>query len=66
MDIMRELTDTELEIVTGGQGVAAAAAGDHFAAAVAAISSVDFQVVFPFGGSVTVLISNAVAGAFGA
>jgi len=33
MDIMRELTDTELEIVTGGLAAAAASAGDHSATA---------------------------------
>jgi lactobin A/cerein 7B family class IIb bacteriocin len=65
MDIMRELTDAELESVTGGLGVAAAATGANLAAAGSAINSVDFQAVIPFGGSVTVLISTAVAGAFG-
>jgi bacteriocin-like protein len=33
MDIMRELTDTELESVTGGLAAAAASAGDHSATA---------------------------------
>jgi bacteriocin-like protein len=64
MDIMRELTDTELESITGGQGVAAAAAGTDLSAAGSAINSVQFQAVIPFGGSVTVLISTALAGAF--
>ena len=63
MESLRELTDTELEIVSGG--LAGAAVGDHFAAVLTAISSLDLHVVFPFGGSVTLLFTTAVAGAFG-
>jgi hypothetical protein len=64
MDMMRELTDTEFESVTGGQAAAAAAVGAHFAEAVAAFNSRDFRVALPFGGSVTVPFSTAVAFAF--
>lgn len=65
MDIIRELTDTELESVSGGQAVAAGAAGTNGSGAGAIISSVGFQLVNPFVGTVTVLVSTALAGAFG-
>jgi hypothetical protein len=65
MDSMRELTDIELESVSGGLGVAAGAAGTNGSGAGAIISSVGFQLVNPFVGSVTVVVSTALAGAFG-
>jgi len=65
MDSMRELTDTELESVSGGVAVAAGAAGTNGSGAGAIISSVGFQLVNPFVGTVTILVSTALAGAFG-
>lgn len=65
MDSMRELTDIELDSVSGGVGVAAGAAGTNVSGAGAIISSVGFQLVNPFVGTVTVLVSTALAGAFG-
>jgi hypothetical protein len=62
---IRELTDAELDSVTGGQGASAAGAGQFESGAGAALNPSNFHVVGPFGGTVNVGTATAAAGAFG-
>jgi hypothetical protein len=65
MDIMRELTDTELESVAGGQAAAAASAGFDTAAAGAVFGPAMFTAISFSGANVaaTAGIAGAAAGA---
>jgi hypothetical protein len=65
MDSMRELTDTELESVAGGQAAAAASAGFNSAAAGAGFGPAMFTVIALSGANVsaTAGLAGAAAGA---
>jgi hypothetical protein len=64
MDVMRELTDSELESVAGGQAAAAAAAGFNTAVASSASGPATINAISGFFGATG--IGSIGAGAFGA
>lgn len=58
MDVMRELTDTELESVTGGSAAAAAAAGTGSATAGSTTTAGALQVIGVNGENILAIFSE--------